>query len=105
MGKTRLEELKRRLKTVEDFSTGKLELPPHKVKVKVPDVKKIRENADLTQQQFADMFGWSIDTVRSWETGRRIPDQSARLLLLVFSKQADLVLKVLEEDMHMVAAE
>lgn len=73
--------------------------------MKVPDVKKIRENADLTQQQFADMFGWSVDTVRSWETGRRIPDQSARLLLWVFSKQAKLVFDVLAEDQHLIAAE
>lgn len=71
----------------------------------MPDVRKIRENADLTQQQFADMFGWSVDTVRSWETGRRIPDQSARLLLWVFSKQAKLVFDVLAEDQHLIAAE
>jgi DNA-binding transcriptional regulator YiaG len=43
--------------------------------------------------------------VRSWETGRRIPDQSARILLWIFSKEEKLVLDVLEEDHHLVAAE
>jgi putative transcriptional regulator len=105
MSKARLSELKRRLKSVEDFSHGRLQLQPHKVKVRVPEVKKIRENADLTQQHFADLFGWSVDTVRSWETGRRIPDQSARILLWIFSKEEKLVLDVLEEDHHLVAAE
>ncbi len=105
MARKRLEELKRRLKTAEDFSKGKLELKAHRVKIKIPDVKKIRESADLTQQQFADRFGWSVDTVRSWETGRRIPDQGTRLLLWIFAKNPEIVMDALEEDGEVVAAE
>ncbi len=38
-------------------------------------IKKYRETIGLTQQQFADMFGISIDTVKAWDCGRRKPDK------------------------------
>jgi len=41
-----------------------------------------REAAGLTQKQFADMFNISIDTVKSWDIGRRRPDKLKESLII-----------------------
>ena len=51
-----------------------------------PDVKEIRDQLELTQQQFAALMGISVRTLQNWEQGRRNPEGPARVLLLVASK-------------------
>lgn len=55
------------------------------------DVKAIRKSLGMTQQEFANAFGFSIGTVRNWEQGHRQPDQSARVLLTVVARAPDAV--------------
>ncbi len=46
-------------------------------RVRVPariDVKAIRTRLGMTQQVFAAWFGFSINTLRHWEQGRRAPE-------------------------------
>ncbi len=50
-----------------------------------PNIKAIRKNAKATQQEFANMIGVSVGTLRNWEQGRRIPDGPALALLKVAS--------------------
>ncbi len=38
------------------------------------DVKAIRAKLDMTQEEFAGRFGFSINTLRDWEQGRRVPE-------------------------------
>ena len=38
------------------------------------DVKAIRAKLDMTQEEFAGRFGFSINTLRHWEQGRRVPE-------------------------------
>lgn len=45
-------------------------------------IKEYRESAGLTQKQFADMFGISVDTVKSWDCGRRKPDKLKKKLIV-----------------------
>lgn len=51
----------------------------------------------MTQQEFANAFGFSIGTVRNWEQGHRQPDQSARVLLTVVARAPDAVARSLAE--------
>lgn len=46
------------------------------------EIRIAREAAGLTQQQFADMFDISIDTIKSWDVGRRRPDKFKEKLIL-----------------------
>ncbi len=48
------------------------------------DVKTIRKELNLTQQEMADMLCISIRTLQNWEQGRSELDPSARTLLAVF---------------------
>lgn len=55
------------------------------------DVKAIRRKLKLTQQSFADRYGFTLGAVRDWEQGRRQPEASARVLLKVIEKHPDIV--------------
>jgi putative transcriptional regulator len=61
------------------------------------DVKEIRSNLHLTQQEFASFIGASVHAVRHWENGRRTPDGTARTLLYVLEKNPRAVLDVLNQ--------
>lgn len=59
------------------------------------DVRAIRVRLGLTQQQFAVRFGFSVNTLRHWEQGRRVPEAPARAYLLVIDREPQAVLKAL----------
>ncbi len=59
------------------------------------DVKNIRANIDMSQNEFASAFGISVSTLRHWERGDRKPHGPALVLLNVVSKEPKAVLKAL----------
>jgi putative transcriptional regulator len=59
------------------------------------DVKAIRARLDMTQEEFAGRFGFSINTLRHWEQGRRVPEGPARADLLVIDRDPNAVQKAL----------
>ncbi len=46
-----------------------------------PDVKAIRKEINLTQQEFARKYHFPLGTVRDWEQKRRQPDSGSATLL------------------------
>lgn len=50
------------------------------------DVKAIRTKLGMTQQAFAGRFGFSINTLRHWEQGKREPEGPTRAYLLVIDR-------------------
>ena len=61
------------LNDVEAFLAGEQE----GFKAHVPqevDVKAIRNRFGMTQATFSDTFGFSLDAIKHWEGGRRIPE-------------------------------
>ncbi len=66
--------------------------------VRIPaeiDVRAIRVRLGLTQQEFAIRFGFSVNTLRHWEQGRRIPEAPTRAYLLVIDREPQAVEKAL----------
>jgi putative transcriptional regulator len=61
------------------------------------DVKNIRTNIGMTQNEFASKFGISVSTLRHWERGDRKPQGPALVLLNVVAKEPKAVLKALSE--------
>jgi putative transcriptional regulator len=59
------------------------------------DVRAIRVRLKMTQQQFAVRFGFSINTLRHWEQGRRVPEGPTRAYLLVIDREPEAVQKAL----------
>jgi putative transcriptional regulator len=68
------------------------------------DVKAIRAKLDMTQEEFAGRFGFSINTLRHWEQGRRVPEGPTRAYLLVIDRDPKAVQKALRDALHGVEA-
>jgi putative transcriptional regulator len=71
-------------------------------KLSVPDdidVKAVRDKMGLSQKQFAELFGFKLQTVQSWErkTNRRKPALTARLLLTALRNKPEAILDALVE--------
>lgn len=65
--------------------------PSRKFVLEAPDVKKIRANYKLSQNEFAALMGISVKTLRNWEQGRRAPEGAARVLLQIVAKHPEVV--------------
>ncbi len=75
------------------------EAGPSTYRVYVPadvDVKAIRQRMKMTQAQFSARYGFPLGTLRDWEQGKGKPDTSARVLLLVISKEPEAVERALQ---------
>lgn len=59
------------------------------------DVQSIREQAGLSQAEFAARFGFSLRTLQQWEQGRARPDNAVRAYLTVIKRDAGAVEKAL----------
>ena len=59
------------------------------------NVKKIRTRLGLSQESFAQTYGFALSAVREWEQGRRQPDRSARILLKVVEKEPEAITRAL----------
>ena len=59
------------------------------------DVKAVREQTGLTQEQFAATFAISLGALRHWERGDRKPRGTALVLLNVIAKDPQAVLRAL----------
>ncbi len=59
------------------------------------DVKNVRANIGMSQNEFASAFGISVSTLRHWERGDRTPHGPALVLLNVVAKEPNAVLKAL----------
>lgn len=61
------------------------------------DVKAIRSRLGMTQEEFAGRFGFSVNTLRHWEQGRRVPEGPTRAYLLVIDRNPKAVQKALRK--------
>jgi putative transcriptional regulator len=59
------------------------------------DVRAIRAKLGMTQQEFAASFGFSINTLRHWEQGKRQPEGPTRAYLRVIERAPRAVQKAL----------
>ena len=75
----------------EDFEVTEIEVAP-------ADVRGLRENLEMTQQQFASFLGISVHTLSKWERGERSPEGPARVLLKIVEREPEAVLRALHDD-------
>jgi putative transcriptional regulator len=76
--------------------------PSRSFSVEKTDVRRIRANYQLSQNEFARMLGISLDTLQNWEQGRRLPQGPARVLLQVAAKHPDAVWDVVKPKKKLV---
>ncbi len=61
------------------------------------DVRAVRSALNLSQAEFALMFGFKIDTIRNWEQDKRVPNAQARALLKIIESEPEAVMRALAQ--------
>ncbi|WP_194205363.1 NadS family protein [Superficieibacter sp. 1612_C1] len=79
---TFFDELKQSLEEAIDIKKG-VKGPARVTRYEVADVKKIREQLNVSQSEMAKALGTSLDTIKSWESRRRNPTGLAAKVLAV----------------------
>lgn len=96
MSKRVADSIRRGLEEAVAFAKG--EADARKYRVHVPeqiDVRAIRTKLGMTQEAFAKQFGFSVNTLRHWEQGKRQPEGPTRAYLLVIDRAPKAVTKAL----------
>ena len=62
------------------------------MRLEMPDVKAIRKELRLSEEQFARLLGVRPATVRNWQSGKRRPGGAAFVLLRIAEKHPEAVL-------------
>jgi len=97
MSKNVAESIERSLRQALAYVEGTADLSQYRVHVpKKIDVRAIRGKLGMTQEQFAQEFGFSVNTLRHWEHGKRVPEGPTRAYLLVIDRAPKAVRKALK---------
>lgn len=56
---------------------------------KMVDLRSLRERLRLSREQFAMRYGFEVETLRNWETGRRELDTATRSYLRAISNDPE----------------
>ena len=70
---------------------SRLHIPPE------IDVRGIRLNLELSQDDFAAEFGFTTNQIKDWEQGRSRPLGGVRAYLMIIQKDPKVVLKILRD--------
>ncbi|MBF0493352.1 MAG: helix-turn-helix domain-containing protein [Deltaproteobacteria bacterium] len=93
MKKEKFEELLESVRQGGAILKGKRK-PSRSFNLKNPNVKHIRGGLGLSQDQFAQLIGINVGTLRNWEQGRRFPKGPARVLLGIVAVHPDALVDV-----------
>ena len=74
------DELKASLEEAVEIKKG-VKAPARVTRYELADVKALRAQLNVTQDEMAKVLGTSLDTIKSWETGRRHPTGLAAKVL------------------------
>ncbi len=96
MSKRVADRIRRGLEQALAYAKGEAGVSQYRVHIPGEiDVRAIRTKLKMTQEQFAGQFGFSVNTLRHWEQGKRVPEGPARAYLLVIDRAPKAVTKAL----------
>ena len=96
MSKRAFEKIKAGLDSAKAYLDGTADKGKYRVHIPQKiDVRKIRTRLGLSQEAFAQTYGFALSAVRDWEQGRRRPERSARILLKIVEKEPQAVTRAL----------
>lgn len=91
------DSIRRGLQEAVAYAEGKADANAYRIHVPEKiNVKAIRMRLDMTQEEFAGRFGFSVNTLRHWEQGSRQPEGPTRAYLLVIERAPKAVQKALQ---------
>jgi putative transcriptional regulator len=94
MDKTLFESLKQSLKEATAIRRGEL-APGRVTETNTLDAQSVRAKIGLSQNEFAQLIGVKVATLRNWEQHRRQPTGAAAALLMIVDKEPEAALRAL----------
>ncbi len=95
MGKV-ADSIRRGLEEAVTYARGDAKDDAYRVHVPTRiNVRAIRTKLGMTQEEFAGQFGFSVNTLRHWEQGKRQPEGQTRAYLVVIARAPKIVQKAL----------
>ncbi len=88
------DDLKQSMKEAVQIAKGET-LLSRTFTVETPNVKAIREQAGLSQSEFARLLRVNLKTLQNWEQHRRTPTGAAAALLTIFEHEPEAALRAL----------
>lgn len=96
MSRSVVKSIRRGLEQAVAYAGGTADKDRYRVHVpRDLDVRAIRTRLRMTQEEFAGRFGFSVNTLRHWEHGKRRPEGPTRAYLLVIDRAPKAVQKAL----------
>ena len=83
MDKQHFDKLIKGVREMKRHLAGKAVRGARVTEISEPDVRSIREAAQITQGQFAKLIGVNLRTLQNWEQQRTRPSGPARALLKI----------------------
>jgi len=83
MDKEHFDQLVKGVREMKRHMAGKTVRGAKSTEVPAPDVRTIREAAQISQSQFAKLIGVNLRTLQNWEQHRTQPTGPARALLKI----------------------
>lgn len=80
MKKTMFNDLLKSIKEAREIADGRKK-PARHFHVTPVDIKALRKKLKFSQEEFADIIGIPVSTLRNWEQGRTNPEGPARVLM------------------------
>ncbi len=71
--------------SLKEVSNGKI------ARVTYPPIVNTRQKTGLSQRQFAEKLGISVNTLKSWEQGQRKPSGAGMALMRLLDKRPELI--------------
>lgn len=94
MDKTLFDDLVQSLKEAQAITTGQMQ-PSRRIVLQAEDVRQVRKNTGLSQQDFARLMRVSVKTLQNWEQHRRTPTGPAAALLKIVATAPEVALRSL----------
>jgi putative transcriptional regulator len=90
------DDIRASLREARDHVSGKsTKAIVHRVTPKATEAREARLMLGLSQDEFADMIGTAVGTVRKWELGTRRPSGAARTLISIIKSEPKAVRRAL----------
>jgi DNA-binding transcriptional regulator YiaG len=95
MDKALFEQLTRSMSQMNEVLEGSRQ-PSRVFHIDAMKIKEIRHASGLSQSRFAELISVSVDTLRNWEQGRRLPTGPAKALLRAIANDPQHVISALQ---------
>ena len=95
MDKEHFDQLVKGVREMKRHMAGKPVPGIRVIEIAEPDVSAIREAAQLSQSQFAQLIGVNLRTLQNWEQHRTRPTGPARALLKIVASNPKSAMKAL----------